>query len=276
MGSITDFLEAELLDHVLNQATYTSPANLYLCLCTADPTDAATGASMSEVPNSGSYQRTAISFAAASSREVAQSGDVTFPQASGSWGTVSHWAICDNQTHGSGNVLAHGAFAAGKAIVSGNTPTVASGEITVSFSAGEISDFLADELLDHCFNNAAWSPGDTYVALCTATISDSDTGSTITEPSGSGYARELVDENGGASPAWDLATGTTPCYVDNGAQIDFGPASGGDWGTIVAVAICSAITAGNLLFYDNAMSDQPVSDGDDANFPAGDLDVQMS
>lgn len=275
MGSITDFLEQELLDHVLN-ASYTSPANIYLALCTADPTDAATGASMNEVANANAYQRTAISFGVASSRSVTQDADVTFPQASGGgWGTVSHWAIVDNQTYGSGNVLAHGELASPKAINENNTPTVASGEIVISVDAGEMSDFLADELLDHVFNNLNYTHPDTYVALCTATVSDSDTGSTITEPSGGSYGRVQVNENGGASPTWDLATGVSPATVDNTHEVAFTTATG-DWGTVVAVAIVDAASDGNILFYDNDMTDQPVDNGDTAKFSAGDIDITLS
>src|SRR3990167_7674776 len=104
MGSLTDFSELELLDHVLNVA-YTPPATVYLALATADPTDAATGAAMNEVPNSGSYARVAISFGAAASRRVTQDALVTFAQATGAWGTVTHWVVVDSGTYGAGNAL---------------------------------------------------------------------------------------------------------------------------------------------------------------------------
>lgn len=275
MGSITDFLEAELLDHVFN-AVYTPPATVYLALCTGDPTDAATGASMNECANQYAYARTAITFGAAATRRVTQSGDVQFPQASGGgWGTVTHWAIVDTNTYGSGNVLAHGAFGASKAVNDGNTPTVASTEVYVEISAGEVSDYLANALLDFAFRNQAFSAPDTYVALIiTNPVTDSMTGSTITEPSGGSYARVQVNVNGGVSPTWDLAAGTTPTLVDNTHQIDF-PTATGDWGTIIAVAIVDAASAGNLLFYDNTMTDQPVGNGDDSNFPIGDLDITL-
>ena len=61
MGSLSDFAELELLDHIFNVA-YTPAANLYLALCTADPTDSGTGAAMNECPNTGSYARKAITF----------------------------------------------------------------------------------------------------------------------------------------------------------------------------------------------------------------------
>jgi len=278
MGSITDYLEAEWLDHVFNSA-YSSPVNIYLCLCTADPTDAATGASMNEVANAYAYQRTAISFGVAASRVVTQDADVDFPQASGGgWGAVTHWAIADSQTYGAGNVLACGAFGTSKTINDGNTPTVSSGEINVTVTASEMSDYLANELLDHTFNNSTYtSPaGNTFVAMTTATISASDTGSTITEPSGNGYARTEVNPNGGASPTWDLATGTSPCVVDNTHAVQLGPASGGNWGTLTSVAILDASTLGNLLFFDNTMTDQAVDDADTAEFAIGVLDIQLT
>ena len=102
MGSLTDYAETALLKHIGLEAAYTPAATLYLALCTADPTDAATGASMNEVANSGSYARTAIAFSAAASRRSTQSGAVTFPAATGSWGTVSNWAIVDSATYGAG------------------------------------------------------------------------------------------------------------------------------------------------------------------------------
>lgn len=271
MGSISDFLENELLDHVLN-AAYTPAATIYLALCTADPTDAGTGASMNEVADANGYQRTAITFGAAASRKVTQNAAVTFPQATGAWGTVSHWAIVDSQTHGAGNMLAHGAFGTSKAVVNGNTPSVASGQIYVEYSAGEISDFLANELLDHAFRNSAYSKPATHLALCTAVVADADTGSTITEVSGGSYARKQVNINGGALPTWDLAASGV---VDNTHDVEFVTATA-SWGTVTSVAILDAATAGNLLFYDNDMTDQAVGSGDTAKFPAGDLDVSMS
>jgi hypothetical protein len=271
MGSISDFLENELLDHVCN-ATYTPAAAIYVALATADPTDAATGAAMNECANSGAYQRTAITFGAAASRTVTQSGAVTFPQATGAWGTVTHWAIADSQTYGAGNVLAHGAFAASKSIVNGNTPSIADTEITVAWSAGEISDFLSDELLDHAFRNTAYTSPATYIGLTTATVADADTGSTITEVSGGSYARVQVNINGGASPTWDLAASG---LVDNTHAVDFVTATA-SWGTVTSVVICDAATLGNLLFYDNTMADQAVGNGDTVSFPIGDLDVVMT
>jgi len=42
------------------------------------------------------------------------------------------------------------------------------------------------------------------------------------------------------------------------------------------VAIVSAASAGDVLFYDNGMADQLVGAGDDVQWPIGDLDLTMS
>lgn len=266
MGSLSNFSENELLDHVFN-AAYTPPATVYLALHTADPTDAGNGAEA----NYTSYARAAITFGAASARRVTQSGTVTFPASTGGTNTITHWGVWDAST--SGNMLAHGAFATSKSIVSGNTPSVASGVVYVEFSAGEISNYLANILLDFMFRNQAFSqPTNTYVGLTTATIADTNTGSTVTEVSGGSYARVDVNPNGGSSPTWDLAASGV---VDNTHDISF-PEATGSWGTVVATFIADASSGGNLLFYDNALTDQAVASGDTVVFPAGTLDIEMT
>lgn len=264
MGTISNFLELELLDHVFN-AAYTPPATVYLALFESDPTDAFSGTETAYT----NYARQACAFDAASARSIAQSALETFPSNGGSTVTITHWAIFDAVS--SGNGMAHGAFGASKQVNNGNTPSVAAGEVTVSFSAGEISDYLANALLDFAFRNQAFSQPDTYVGLVTATTADDDTGSTITEVSGGSYARVQVNPNGGSSPTWDLAAAG---LVDNTHLIQF-PTPTASWGTVVGVVICDAATLGNLLGYDNSMTDEAIGIDDDVEFPIGDLDCTL-
>jgi len=272
MGSLSDFAELELLDHVFNVA-YVRKATVYLALCTAEVVDADDGAAMDECTGTG-YARVAITFGAAAARKVTQSGDVEFPTAgAGGWGTATHWAIMDGDVEDGDDVLAHGAFATGKLINEGNTPTVPSAEIYVEFSAGEISTYLANKLLDHMFRNTEYAKPATYIALTDEVIADGDTDISAKEPTGVGsYARKQVNINGGASPTWDVAAAGE---VDNTHAITFVQATA-SWGTMVAVGICDALTAGNLLFYDNTMTDQLVDNGDTAEFAIGALDIQCS
>ena len=102
MGSLSDFAELELLDHVLNVA-YVRKAVVYLALCTAEVVDADDGAAMDECTGTG-YARVAITFGAAASRKITQSGAVEFPTAgAGGWGTATHWAVMDGDIAASGS-----------------------------------------------------------------------------------------------------------------------------------------------------------------------------
>lgn len=257
MGSFSDYLENATLDHVLGTAPLTSPT-VYIGLSTADPTD--DGSGMAE-PAGGSYARVEMdSWAAAASRAIANNATVTFPQASGSWGTITHWALFDAATNG--NMLAHGALSASKAVGAGNTPRFVSGEIEVSFSAGAWTDFLAHEILDHVFGGLAYSAPTIHVAL--STTAPADDGSNITEPAGNGYARK-------AHASWNAAAaGAT---ANNGA-ITFADATG-SWGTITHAVIFDALTVGNALMYLD-VPDNAVGDGDTVEFPSGDLDLTLS
>lgn len=267
MGSLTDHAENAFLKHMATETAYTPVATVYLALATADPTDAATGASMNEVANSGSYARTAITLGAAASRRVTQSGAVTFPAATGSWGTVTHWAIVTSATYGAGNVLAHGSFATSRSIVSGNTPSVASGEVWVEFTtANGISNYAANGFLDRMFRNQAFTVSATHLALTTVAVTEGMTGSTITEPSGNNYSRKQINTTGGASPAWTAVTGTAPTTLTNNQQVTMATPSG-SWGTIVYCAICDASTTGNLLWFGD-VTDQAVTTNDTVSFAA--------
>jgi len=274
MGSLSNYAENALVKHLATEAAYTPAATLYLALATADPGEAATGASMNEVANSGSYARTAITFGAASSRRVTQNADVTFPAATGGgWGTVTHWAIVDSATYGAGNVLSYGALAVSKTVVAGNTPSVASGQVYVEITASTgLSNYAANGFLDRMFRNQAFTVSATYLALWTATLSDTSTGATAGEVSGGSYARKQVNTAGGASPAWNAVSGGATDLANAAAF----PTATGSWGTVVALGVCDASTTGNLLWYDNGVADQAVASGDTASFAAGTVDISQS
>lgn len=266
MGTLSNYSEGVLLNHVFNGVVYSRPATVYVGLSSADPLDDASG--LAE-PAGGAYARTAITFGAPSSRRVTQTGTVTFPQANASWGAdLTHWALFDAATNG--NMLAHGQLSAPKQVVAGNTPSISAGEVYVEFTAGAISTYLAHALLNLMFRDTAYTPPATYVALTTATVADGDTGSTITEP-GDTYARVLVNPNGGGAPAWSVVAAGA---LSNGALVQFATPEG-SWGTIVAAGIVDAAAAGNLLTYDNGVEDQAVGADDDVHFPAGDIDVSL-
>ena len=279
MGSLSDFMENKLLDHLANVA-FTPAASIFVALCTADPTDAGTGASMSEVANANAYARAAVTFGAAASRRVVQSGAVTFPQATGPWGTISHWALVSTGTHGAGDMYAYGSFTTPFAPVNGNTPTIPSGELEVEISAtaggAGFTDYLVHNWLNRAFRNQAFAKPATYVGLATAVQSDATTTPTSeVSTAATNYARVLVNVNGGASPTWDLSVGGT---LDNTHAITF-PVPSASWGLVVSMFLADSATpgAGNVLGYDNAnIQDQTPLSGDTVQFAIGALDLTLS
>jgi hypothetical protein len=128
MAEMSNYLEDALINATLRATTFTSPATVYVSLHTADPTDAGTGTEVS----GGSYARQSASFAAPSNGASATDADITFPQATGSWGTVSHIGIWDALT--TGNLLYHTQLDASKTIDVGDIFKIASGSLTVTLA----------------------------------------------------------------------------------------------------------------------------------------------
>ena len=128
MAEFSDFLENALINAVLRNTTYTSPATVYVSLYTTDPTDADTGTEVS----GGSYARTAVTMGAPSNGVSTNSADVTFPTATASWGTVTHIGIHDALT--SGNLLFHTPLDTSKTIDSGDIFKIASGNLSVTLA----------------------------------------------------------------------------------------------------------------------------------------------
>jgi hypothetical protein len=126
MAEFSNYLENKILDHVLKNVSYTSPTTVYVGLFTTDPTDAGTGTEVS----GGSYARQVLSVTTASGGIVTSSGDVTFPQATANWGTISHIGILDALT--SGNLLMHTPLTTSKTIETGDILKVSSGNLTVT------------------------------------------------------------------------------------------------------------------------------------------------
>ena len=126
MAAMSNYLELKMLDHFLGTSSTSAPSNVFLSLWTSDPTDAGSGTELS----ADAYARQDINFAAASGGAAASNATVTFPTATGSWGTITHIGIHDAAT--SGNLLYHSALSASKAIASGDVFQVASGAITIT------------------------------------------------------------------------------------------------------------------------------------------------
>lgn len=132
MSSFSDFLENELLDHVFGAAAYTAPGTIYVAAYTAAPTDAGGGTEVS----GGSYARVSVTnnatnFPAASGGAKANGTAITFPTASGSWGTVVAIGLLDASS--GGNLLGWDDFT-GVAIASGDVLEIPIGDLDITLS----------------------------------------------------------------------------------------------------------------------------------------------
>lgn len=128
MAALSNYLENALINATLRNTSYTSPATVYAALFTSDPTDAGSGTEVS----GGSYARKAMAFAAPSNGASLNSGSVEFDQATGNWGTITHFAIYDALT--SGNMLYHGALTTSKVIETGDVFKFAANSVTVTLA----------------------------------------------------------------------------------------------------------------------------------------------
>lgn len=126
MSAMSNFLELEVLDHVLGTGSYTMPTTVKIGLSTGSFGDDNSGTELS----GNGYTRKDIVFSAASGGSATTSSTVTFPTATGSWGAVSHFGIFDAAT--SGNLLIHGAFASAKTIGSGDIFRIDAGDLTIT------------------------------------------------------------------------------------------------------------------------------------------------
>jgi len=261
-GSISNWLELELLDHVLKTGSYSVPTNIYVALSTADPLDDGTGISE---PAGGSYARVVMnSWDAAAARATENTSQITFAQAEQDFGTITHWAIFDAIT--GGNFLAHGDFTTGKACPIGTNLYIAAGDIDVVFSAGGACDNLANQLLDHVFKTTEYTPEtNLYVGLFTS--SPTDTGAAGTEVSGGAYAREIMN-------AWDVAAAGAS---ENTNAITFTTATA-SWGTVTHFVILNHLTtlaAANALIWGTVDPNRLVGIDDVAEYAAGALDITL-
>ena len=126
MSAMSDYLENEILDHILGTGAYTMPATVYVGLSTGSFNDDNSGSELT----GNNYAREYITFAAASSGSADNSAAVEFNAATGSWGTVSHFGLFDALS--GGNLLIHGALTASKVISSGDILKIAIGDMDIT------------------------------------------------------------------------------------------------------------------------------------------------
>lgn len=141
-----------------------------------------------------------------------------------------------------------------------------------------MSNYLENKLVDYLFRGVSYAPPATlYIALCTAAPTDASTGSTLTEVSGGNYARQPIASN------------TTNWFTTNGDNAATSSGTNGTTGNSVAIlwnsvtwnatvtdiAICDALTGGNVLFYSTLQSSKTIAATDSLSFAINSLTIQI-
>lgn len=139
MSAASNFLEDELVKHIFRTGSFTKPTVLAVALGTNATTDATTGTWGDEVPNAGSYARVDrppldANWDATSGTDghTSNTAVITFPTATGSWGTISNFIIASSATWNAGNSYVHGALTANKTVGSGDVFQFAAGALDVT------------------------------------------------------------------------------------------------------------------------------------------------
>ena len=133
MTAFTDYTENAIANHIFRGIAFTMPAALYAALFSA-VANGETG-SVTELSGNG-YARAACNpgtsnwnAPVAGNGTVANGVAITFPQASGDWGTVAYWGLYDAAT--GGNLLVYAPLANSRNITNEATPSFAAGAMTI-------------------------------------------------------------------------------------------------------------------------------------------------
>lgn len=139
-GSLTDYLENKVIDHLFRGTAYSAPATLYISLHTAACSDSSTGTEVT----GGSYARVAVTsngtnwantqssgtgVSSGTTGTTSNSSAITFPAPTANWGSITHFGIFDASS--AGNMLLCQALTVSKTVNNGDAaPSFAGGALT--------------------------------------------------------------------------------------------------------------------------------------------------
>lgn len=242
MTQVSDYAEDNFQDLAFRNQAWASPTTVYVALFTTAPDDSGGGVEAS----GGAYVREPIAFDAPSSG-VTQNTDIETWTGTAAHGTVVAWGIFDAVTVG--NLLFWDTVDTSQPFNVDDTVRFSVGALIIQHAASpQYTIFLQDAMLDHILRNSAYTPAATvYFALHTGTTTEAGGG---TEVTGSGYAR--LAATFAASSGGVLAKSGTYEWVP----------SGGNYGTVTDAAVWDAVSAGNMLSFDEMAAARVVNDTD--------------
>jgi len=252
-------LANDLEDHLVGRSTYSPPSTLYLALI-------GSGGELS----GGGYQRQEITFEKPRQLDdgrtmVRNAKPVEFPTPTADWDTASDFKIFDAQT--GGNELFSGQHTENIALVNGGDPFVLGlNQMYLSLDVDRLSQGAKGKLMELVFSGGTYAPSSLYAVLMDKEPKLYDTGSSIGEINGGGYARVEV---GVGSSKWANISG----HPFNVNKITFAQATE-DWAqTVKAVGLVDAASGGLLIGSLVLSNPIDVLDGDSVEIEAQSLSI---
>lgn len=130
-GSLSDYAENKILDHIVGKTSFTMPATPWIALYTVAPTDAGGGTEVT----GGSYvrkQTAGSDWSAAAAGANTNATVLTFVTATGNWGNIVAAALFDAATVG--NMLIWGDLTVAKTVNTDDTLSFPIGNIDFTLS----------------------------------------------------------------------------------------------------------------------------------------------
>lgn len=268
IGPLSTYLENSLINHLLRNTAFSSPTDVYVALYTVAPTETRAGI---EVSGYG-YARQVAGFTVSGSFAY-NSTLLTFPAATGNWGTILGVGIMDASSNG--NMLFWGDIDNEITINAGENYIINVGMLNSGLRGGTKGGWgngMPQALLNHILGNSSYaSPGsNVYVALGKSLLADASytfVSWTEVSTSGTGYARKVTT-------SWYAPTSGS---TSNLSDVVFAtPPLGTGWGSITHIAVYNAISGGNMLFWGKLRAPMYIIAGDGLKFVSGDIDISIS
>jgi len=267
LGTLTNYLENKLINHLLLNVDYTPPASVWLALYTASPSDTGGG---TEVISVGNYARQRITFNV-SANIATNSSIIYFPEATTNWGTIVAASIMDAVTNG--NMLFWGEITNHTEINTGENYTINPSALNVELRGGDKGgwgDDVPERILKYVLTGVNFNPGGIYIALGN-NLSEGIDNSFVswTETNGTGYSRKKISGSSLYSPI----SGSTTNLSD---VVFSAPPISANWGLITHVVIFDASSSGNALMWGKLQSPIYITAGDGLKFEAGNIDITLN
>jgi hypothetical protein len=237
-GSLTDFAEAQILNHLFGGVPWAISPSLFFGYMVGTSGETVAGAE----PNAGGYARVAVentaeNFPVVSNQIKTNAKEILFSRATANHGLVQGVGVWDSPA--AGNQIAYCPLAQPIVIEENDAFRIPPGAFTLQFTAGGLSNYAKNAVLNHVFGGVPFSLVATlFAGYMLSTPTDAAAGA---EPTGGNYARSAIPNTTYSFPA--ITGGGTKLLV---RDVVFAEASA-DQGITTHVGFWDASAGGNYL-----------------------------